>query len=523
MLDGVCDSREGGHLMERTVILGVVLLALTVAGCGSRQPEAEEPETPAAPEPAPEPVKARPFGWSGTQPGSVDLNRWFTPESCSECHDEIYNQWQGTMHSNAGRDPLFLAAVGFLRDHVNGEVDRTELRTCTRCHSGAGHLSGGAVDSFSDLSPLTDLYDRGGNFCHFCHSVTGSSPRDGWYEVEPGPSSDDMGNIQGPREDARTEGHAVAYSERHRLASFCGTCHDQNHAHTEVPIQSTFTEWREGPYNTGDAETTVVCQDCHMRQIAGQPTNGASPRPDRPGRSAPSLGTLSPERPHVWVHNFVGANTLVPPLLADDAHGQMAQERLRSAATLEVHSPERAAAGEAVTIEVRVTNTGAGHSIPTGVTAIREMWVELTVRSPSHGVTVLESGVLAEDGSIPEETHTFGTTFGDASGEPVLSSVMASQVLRDHRIGPRETVTESYELTAPRGSGGTLEIRARLLYRPASAAMVRGLLGAQAPEVEITEMATGEATIEVEAGAEPAPAPAAEPTPTPEAEPTATP
>jgi hypothetical protein len=474
----------------------VVAVTLGVAGCGSRQPQPAEPET-AAPETPPERAPEKSVGWSGTQPGEIQIDRWFTPESCSECHDEIYRQWQGTMHASSGRDPLFLGTVRFLRANVSSEVERTALRTCVRCHSGAGHISAGATDAFADLGPLTDLYDRGGTFCHFCHSTARTTPRDGWYVVEPGPSSDNMGDVRGPRQDCRTDGHAVAYSQLHELASFCGTCHEQVHAASDIPVQSTFSEWRDSPYNTGEPATTVVCQDCHMRQIAGEPSTGATDRPDRPGSSSPAIGSLSPQRPHIWVHHVVGANTLVPPFLADDAHGRMAAERLRAAATLELVVPDHVAPGMPVVIEARVTNTGAGHAIPTGQTDLRQMWIELVVTSPSHGITVFESGVIDGDGALPEDTHTFGTDYGNAAGEHVLFSARATQVLRDHRIGPRETVTERFETTAPLGSGGTLEVRARLRYRPAAPQMVTALLGDRAPDIEITDMAQDDATIEV--------------------------
>ncbi len=493
--------------------VSVFVLSLLAAGCGSRQPEPAEPE-PQPVEPEPAKVKAPPFrGWSGTQPGDIELDRWHTPESCSECHNEIYRQWQGTMHSNAGRDPLFLAAVEHLRDRVSGEVERNELRTCTRCHSAAGHLSAGAVDSFSDLSPLTELYERGGTFCDFCHNVSGSTPRDGWYEVEPGPGPDDMGALRGPRRDAQNQGHEVSYSELHTLASFCGTCHDQNHAGANIPVLATYSEWRDGPYNTGEAETTVVCQDCHMRQVPGDPTTGSTERPDRPGRSAPALGTMSPQRPHIWAHNFVGGNTLVPSLLADDVHGTMARERLREAATLELAAPDRATAGSPVILEVRVTNSGAGHNLPTGSTEIRQMWIELRITAEGDEV-VYQSGVVDDEGALPEGTHTFGTVFGDEDGEPVPLSTQATRVLRDHRIGPRETAVERFELTLPQSASGTMTVTVRLRYRPASPAMVATLLG-EAPEIAITDMAEARATFEVIAAAG-APAEAAPEEATPE-------
>ncbi len=470
----------------------VVFSGLCVLSCGPSRPE---PVAPVPDEPESTPAQElRAFGYHGTQPGEIGLERWQSAETCSECHDATYTQWQGTMHSNAGRDPLYLAVMTSLRDNVSSEIERTELRTCTRCHSGAGHLSAGAVDAFSDLGPLTSLDEQGGVFCGFCHVVTGSRPADGGYEVEPGANADDMGVMRGPHGDAGTEGHAVAQSEIHHRAAFCGTCHDQVHAATGVRLQSTYSEWSEGPYNTGTPATTVVCQDCHMRQSAGSPATGSTARPALPGSSAPVLGDMSPQRPHIWAHSVAGANTFVPGLLVADAAAQLATERLQAAATIEIGVPESATPGEAMTIEVRVTNSGAGHSIPTGATDIRQMWIELRVVAPRAGVTVYESGLLSDDGALAEDAHTFGVTFGDAAGQPVRSSIQATQILEDHRVPPHATVAEAFTVTAPQG-GGTLEVHARLRYRSASQEMVTTLLGEG--QVPVVEMAEASAEIQV--------------------------
>jgi hypothetical protein len=473
-----------------------IVAALVVAGCGSRQADPVVPET-TTQQQAPEPVAARPFGFHGTQPGEIELDRWQTPETCSECHDTLYAEWQGTMHSNAGRDPLFLGAVETLRDRVTEEVERVQLRTCTRCHSGAGHLSAGVVDSFADLSVLTTLDERGGTFCGFCHTMVDSTPADGGYEVSPGAHAEDLGVLRGPRADARTDGHQVAYSELHTRAAFCGTCHEQDHAFSGVPIQSTYSEWSEGPYNTGDAATTVVCQDCHMRQVPGVAATASTERPARPGRAAPAIGEISPQRDHVPTHYFVGANTLVPGILVDRVHGVMAAERLRAAATLELVVPERVAPGAPFTVEARVTNSGAGHSLPTGMTAIRQLWLEVRVTAPRAGVTVYESGIVGDDGGLDADAHQFGTTYGNAAGEPVFTFTRATQVLRDYRIAPRQTVAEQYPLTAPSGGGGTLEVSARLRYRPASLEMIRSLMPNRVETVEITDLAQATASIVV--------------------------
>ena len=58
----------------------------------------------------------------------------------------------------------------------------------------------------------------------------------------------------------------------------------------------------------------------------------------------------------------------------------MSYARLKSAARLEVRAPASAAPGASLGFEVAVTNVGAGHNLPTSLTELREMWVEVTIR-----------------------------------------------------------------------------------------------------------------------------------------------
>jgi len=71
--------------------------------------------------------------------------------------------------------------------------------------------------------------------------------------------------------------------------------------------------------------------------------------------------------------------------LALTEHAAMAEENLRAAATLALTT------GEGLELTATITNVGAGHSIPTGVTYIRQMWLEVTVTN-ERGELVYVSG-----------------------------------------------------------------------------------------------------------------------------------
>ena len=97
------------------------------------------------------------------------------------------------------------------------------------------------------------------------------------------------GTKYGPFNDSPDTIHKNQYSELHTRSEFCGGCHDVSHAGNDLPIEQTYTEWRQGPYNTTDPKTTVHCQDCHMRQRPGFPCTGSTERPDNPGYASPEI------------------------------------------------------------------------------------------------------------------------------------------------------------------------------------------------------------------------------------------
>ena len=139
-------------------------------------------------------------------------------------------------------------------------IPKKNIESCVRCHFPIRHSSG------ETNLPLEDK--KGGVICDFCHSVRattgiGNAP----YILSPGNAEAMEGGIKyGPFNDSPDTIHKNQYSELHTRSEFCGGCHDVSHAGNDLPIEQTYTEWRQGPYNTTDPKTTVHCQDCHMRQ-----------------------------------------------------------------------------------------------------------------------------------------------------------------------------------------------------------------------------------------------------------------
>ena len=117
-----------------------------------------------------------------------------------------------------------------------------------------------------------------------------------------------------------------------------------------------------------------------MRQLPGYPSTGSTERPDNPGKSA--IG--GKDRDHVYTHYHVGGNAVLPALPdlleGGEENVQMVYERLQNCATLEIISPDKPMVWQAATIQIKVNNVGAGHYLPTGLSEVREMWLEVVVK-----------------------------------------------------------------------------------------------------------------------------------------------
>ncbi|NQT70167.1 MAG: hypothetical protein HQ552_11365, partial [Desulfobacteraceae bacterium] len=323
----------------------------------------------------------------------VKVNQFIKPEVCALCHSEKFKQWNGSMHSKAFADPLWRAATKFFFKEAVKKEEVLEMKACVKCHTPLGFRSYSISSPGDDYDKLAALPAQG-IFCNWCHNIDEIKHLgDAGYEVAPGSGEDDPSTMLGPLKDASSDFHPTKYSELHTKSEFCGLCHNVTHAANKLPLEHTYDEWKNSPYNTGDPTTTVNCQDCHMRQRPGIPATGKTMRPDNPGKAADK----GPDRKHIWTHYFVGANTLVTKLLKSDLHAQMAIERLKNAADLELIKSDAYKKNKLSHISVKVINSGAGHYLPTGLTEVRQMWLDVKI-SDHKGKTIFRSGSLDKNG-----------------------------------------------------------------------------------------------------------------------------
>lgn len=447
----------------RTLARAFVASALAVlspAGC--ERPPKEEPPRSTDPDPTRGTTRSTP------PPDRQETYRYQWSKSCAGCHPEQYALWEHSLHALAHAEPVY--------DHYFIKASQQSQKAlepyCGRCHTPLAVLSG-AIPFGHPLQKAgdtrVDRVAREGVQCDFCHTTRGHTQvSNAGYVLEPSDVK------RGPLSRSKPVSHRAAQDPRFRSAEYCGTCHQVIHPTNGIHLETTYAEWKTSPF----AKAGVVCQDCHMTDGL-EPGKGAEPigRPVRhPGKAA----AMGESRPHVSRHFFVGPNVLFLDRAGQEAAGERARREafLRRAGRVEILGISRAKDG--LYLSLRVKNTGAGHSLPTGITEVRELWLEVVVKNPG-GKVLLHSGALDAQGNLTPGTLHYRTIVHDAQGRDTTLFWNTVKKIRDRRIPSLGSLDERIPL--PQGLRGQVTVEAALRYRSISPA---GLAEAGVPAGTVT-------------------------------------
>ncbi|MBL8858526.1 MAG: hypothetical protein JNL28_08490 [Planctomycetes bacterium] len=443
----------------------------------------------------PLPTTLEDFKQPGTQPLTI-TQPIIESSGCTGCHSgydpnqEPHTRWVTSMMGQAGRDPVFYAALTIANQDA---ADSGEY--CLRCHAPGAWLDGRSVPA--DGSALVPaLGDLDGVTCHLCHRMV-----DPIYEAGVNPPSDvailaaltqipptqNNGQFIIDPDDFRRGPfdlgpsfvfHAWEQSPHHRESAICGTCHDVSNQTTQkqpdlsykvdavntqhathnkrdqFPIERTYSEWTasqyaRGPIDTvdalypsgrfgGNAPSVSSCQDCHMPKTTGtacQPVLGGAIRPDLP------------------LHDFNGVNSWVLDAvrsLYPDSQTGLTAASVAAANARTAESHQRASDLHAwVTggqLGVRIVNQ-TGHKLPTGYNEGRRMWINVRFFGPGN-VLIAERGaydsltatLTTSDTKVYEGKYGLDAQQAALTGLPAGESfhfVLNNTVVFDNRIPPR--------------------------------------------------------------------------------------
>ncbi len=413
-------------------------------------------------------------------PYSPSLIKWnkskadFTaPETCAECHPDKYEEWTGSMHALAFQDPVYQGELNAAIKAVGHDI----ARQCEGCHTPAAVVKGEIKGAgLSGISPLA----LAGVSCDVCHSISGHThwqtpthqPENGSFILSPGRETADgvMLTKYGPmaaKDGCGDDFHECVESPLHLSSELCASCHQIFHYKAHTPLEETYGEWKNGPY----AANNIHCQDCHMVEIA---------------TFKRSADTLIRPKLNEYHHYFNGANFLLYHLdkLAAEKAGnakraanaqhkyEMAVARLQAAANIVITPLYRDE--QLAEIKIRVNNIRAGHNLPTSLTTIRQMWLELTALD-GKGNVVMTTGTVDKQGKLPENVRLFNSEGQGEDFHFTLEPWEITSLARHDTIPPRGYKDVYYGISP--ALDGPITVQATLRYRQADQKVAEKLLG----------------------------------------------
>jgi hypothetical protein len=342
-------------------------------------------------------------------------------EYCGNCHQAEYQAWSASVHARATSDPMVIFCI---------DQEPQFLPQCAGCHdpmvARLPVLKPGDAGAPSPGQPAPDAGPpvHHGVTCLGCHDVEREMRAGGNGDLVTVAHAD-----WGPGQDHKAR--ALASLETLRQPEFCGGCHQQFVPGNGFGAISTYSEYHASSYPAAGTR----CIDCHMQKDPNGVAN----------------------------HRFPGGNVYLGGII-DDA--TLLKQQTRNLATAVDLVATRTQAG----VQVVVTNRGAGHAFPTGVTDIREPWIEVDEVDPAVPLDASvpdgapRYGGPGSDGLIPAGAARMGSDFADVDGGLLFDHQLSlvARVPFDVRVPPGEA--QSFFVPVP-SSVETSHLRAALYYR----------------------------------------------------------
>ncbi len=215
-----------------------LVYGILLAACGGEEPAKPAGNGPGAP--------------AGTNPSAAPISKpagapvptkpaFLSAEQCGVCHEEIWKEWQASMHGQAMTDPLFLE----LSDGLKQEE-------CIRCHAPVPLRE---TENWETPIARTDRREDAVS-CLTCHQAGA--------------------HVAGPHAGLTAPCRPVFDPDQTDVTKICFGCHNQH---------KTGEEWLAGPY-APDAPAprrveAKTCLDCHMPAVVRPVVNGGEPRKGR--------------------------------------------------------------------------------------------------------------------------------------------------------------------------------------------------------------------------------------------------
>lgn len=320
----------------------------------------------------------------------ITLDGFTNSKSCgtSGCHEEIYKQWEESVHYRTP-NPFVIktaellnseAAKGlFKTPHANHKGSEA-FKVCAACHSPVGLVTGQINHDYGDFKT------HEGASCVLCHKMSKVKVTGQWvsYEVEEKneflfseSKNEVIASLHNSIIKMKPSSHKQEYMKSdYKEAKYCAACH----------MRLQYPSWRDGHYGQSASANFKTCQNCHM---AGISTNADV--------SAKTNGKVAN-------HRFLSAGFTMAKLFGKETQMMDSQKFIQDKRVfIGILSPG-VFMGRKVDLIVRIANIGVGHSFPAGPESDLVLaWPEISIKD-EKGDLIYQYGSLDKDNLLDERT-----------------------------------------------------------------------------------------------------------------------
>jgi tetratricopeptide (TPR) repeat protein len=455
--------------------------------------------------------------------GTIPSNFFMDSQRCGECHKDIYEQWNSSMHHFASfNNQFYRKSIEYMQE-VSGTTQNSKW--CAGCHDHAVFFNGRWEKPIKEQIDTPEA--QNGLGCMSCHSIVhvDSSMGNGGFTIEYPPlhdlassknafvrRMDDFLIFLQPGPHKRT---FLKPFMREDSAEYCAACHK---VHLDEPVNNyrwirgfnDYDNWQASGVSGQGARSfyypkeSQTCSQCHMQLVASR---------DPAARNG-----------MVHNHRFAAANTAVPVANEDSKQQQAVEAFLKSgfitvdlfaaspieeakgqtemrrrsdsspalSSTMAVgeegesaHGPvmmrevgqvaapiDRAGVtfqpGTSVRIDAVVRTRKIGHFFPGGTVDAFDIWLELQGKD-ADGKIVFWSGYVEDEGKGPVEkgAHFYRSYQIDGEGNPInkRNAFQTRSLLYVRLIPPGAADTVHYRVDIPKDAKGPITLTAKLNYR----------------------------------------------------------
>jgi Tfp pilus assembly protein PilF len=453
--------------------------------------------------------------------GIIPSNFFMDSETCGECHQDIFEQWNSSAHHFASfNNQFYRKSIEYMQDVIGPQPSKW----CAGCHDHAVFFNGRFERPIKEQIDTPEAH--AGLACTSCHAIThvDSSMGNGGFTIEY-PALHELVTSKNPV--VRKVNHFLTYldPEPHKAtfmkpfmrmdsAEFCSSCHK---VHLDVPVNNyrwfrgfnDYDAWQASGVSGQGARSfyypaeSKTCAGCHMPLVdSDDPGNvGGKVHSHRFPAANMAVPFANQDKEQMEVtekflkSGFIkvdifavapaeegkGETLMVrragegPQLMSTFGVGEEAEqvgtvvirEVGKVAAPIERAAPE-IAPGSTVKVDVVVRTKAIGHMFPGGTVDAFDVWLELQGRD-ADGRVVFWSGRVEDDGKGPVEpgAHFYRAYQLDAEGNPInkRNAWQSRSVLYVRLIPPGAADVAHFRMRVPEDAKGPITLTAKLNYR----------------------------------------------------------